>query len=330
MMAYREIMEKTNLNCLPQGLDNAACRDFIDHAPLTTWLPVLKHLQQEFQLPDDSWERIPKGANALFGLGDEVIVKMVPLNWRRQGDKEILVAPLVEGKLSLHTPRLIGSGEIDNWICVISSRLNGTVLADVWPSLDIEQKKSIMIQTGQVMREFRTVTFDENIAIKVDWSSYIADLISGCLARHQRRMMPKSLLDQVLPYIEAAGDFAQPAEPRFIHMDIHPWNLMAKQEEGHWRLDGLLDFGDAIVGNSDRFELLTPMIFMAQGNPLLLKSLLESYGASGEINPSTLQRQLTACMLIRPDSDVTFCMQQVPTSGSRDTWQQIATQMFPM
>src|SRR5476649_989486 len=170
-------------NCLPQGLDNAACNDFIQNSPLAAWLPVMNHLQQQFQLPDGSWEKIPQGSNALFALGDEVIVKLVPLNWRRQGDKEILVAPLLEDKLSLQTPRLIGSGEIDNWIFVISSRLKGVLLADVWPSLDTEQKRSIMIQTGQVLRELRAVTFDDSIAIKVDWPSYIQDLVSGCLAR---------------------------------------------------------------------------------------------------------------------------------------------------
>ena len=149
--------------------------------------------------------------------------------------------------------------------------------------------------------------------------------------RHQRRKMPEGLLVQVLSYIAAAGDFAKQGESRFIHMDIHPWNLMAKQDhEGRWQLNGLLDFGDAIVGNSDRFELLTPMIFMAQGNALLIQSLLESYGAIDGGDASTLQRQLAACMLIRPDSDVTFCMQQVPNSGPRDTWAQVAAQMFPM
>lgn len=322
-------MSVTLIGCLPQGLDNPACNEFIQGAPLSAWMPVLSHLQHQFGLPDGAWEKIPQGANALFGLGDEVIVKLVPPNWRRQGDKEILVAPLLEGKLSLLTPRLIGSGEIDNWVFVITSRLQGVLLADVWPSLDIGQKRSIIVQTGQVLRELRAVTFDDNIAIKVDWPSYLQELIAGCLARHQRRKMPEGLLGQVLPYIEAAGDFAEAGAPRFIHMDVHPWNLMARQEEGGWKLDGLLDFGDTIVGHSDRFELLTPLLFMAQGSPVLLKALLESYGGIGDTGAAVLQRQLTACMLVRPDSDVMFCMRQVPASGPRDTWDQVAAQMFP-
>ncbi|MES2317065.1 MAG: aminoglycoside 3'-phosphotransferase/choline kinase family protein [Pseudomonadota bacterium] len=318
------------LNCLPQGLDNNACNEFIADAPLTAWLPVLQHLQREFDLPEGAWSKIPKGSNALFGLGDDLVVKLVPPNWRRQGDKEILVSPLLEGKLSLQTPRLLGSGEIDSWVFAISTRLGGTSLADVWPSLDNEQKRSIMVQTGQVLREMRDITVDQNIAIKVDWPAYINDLIGGCLPRHRRRKMHAGLLGQVMPYIESAGDFVKPGESRFIHMDVHPWNLMAEQDGGRWRLSGLLDFGDAIVGNNDRFELLTPLIFMAQGNPLLVQSLLESYGGVDDVNPSTLQRQLGACMLIRPDSDLTFCMQQVPLKGARDNWEQVAAQMFPM
>ena len=321
---------KTTFNCLPQNLNNPACNDFIANTPLADWMQVLEHLQQTFDLPPGTWEKIPLGANALFGLGDEVIVKLVPPNWRRQGDKEILVAPLLDGKLSVQTPSLIASGEIDHWVFVIFSRLQGTLLADIWPSLDLEQKQSIMVQTGQLLRELRHVQFDADIAIRVDWPAYIQELIAACMARHQRRKMPKGLLAQVMPYLEAAGDFASAGDPRFIHMDIHPWNLMAKQEQDVWKLSGLLDFGDAIVGNSDRLEILTPMIFMAQGNALLLKSLLHAYGEIGDINATDLQRQLTAYMLIRPDSDVTFCMQQVPAIGQRDTWERVAEQMFPV
>lgn len=320
----------TILNCLPQNLSNPACNDYIANTPLAAWMPVLEHLQQAFDLPPGAWEKVPLGANALFGLGDEVIVKLVPPNWRRQGDKEILVAPLLDGKLSLQTPSLIASGEIDHWVFVIFSRLQGTLLADIWPSLELEQKQAIMLQTGQLLRELRRVQFDAEIAIRVDWPAYIQELIDGCMARHQRRKMPESLLAQVMPYIEAAGDFASAGEPRFIHMDIHPWNLMAKQEQGVWKLSGLLDFGDAIVGNSDRLEILTPMIFMAQGNPLLFKSLLQAYGEIEDIGTADFQRQLTAYMLIRPDCDVTFCMQQVPLSGPRDNWDQVAKQMFPL
>jgi hygromycin-B 7''-O-kinase len=320
---------KLEVGCLPQGLDNAACNDFIASAPLAVWMPVLAQLQREFDLPAGPWEKIPKGSNALFALGESVIVKLVPHNWRRQGDKELLVTPMLQDRLSLRTPELIGGGEIDNWVFVISSRLSGTSLADIWPSLEREQKRSIMVQTGEVLREFRTVPFADDIAIRVNWPAYVDGLISSCLARHQRRQMPAALVAQVLPYIESAGDFTAPGDARFIHMDFHPWNLMAKEVNGQWRLDGLLDFGDAIVGNSDRFELLTPMMFMVQGDPVLAKTLLQFYGMA-EIDAPTLQHQLAATMLIRPDSDVTFCMQQVPTTAPRDTWQQIAAQMFPI
>ncbi len=321
---------KLSIACLPEHPSIAQSCELIENAPLNHWMPVLNHLQQAFRLPGDRWKRIPEGANALFQFGDEAIVKLVPPNWRQQGEKERIVAPLLEGKLSLQTPRFIGGGVIDNWVFVISSRLPGSSLADVWPLLDADQKHSIMRQVGTLLRELRSVAFDADIAIRVEWRHYIATLISECLARHRRNAMPAHLAAQVMPYIEAAGDFAPPAQPRFIHMDIHPWNLMAHHDQGHWTLSGLLDFGDAIVGNCDLFELLTPLIFMAQGDPILVKTLLDAYGLLDDYAAATLRRQLMATALIRPDSDIGFCMQQVPSSGPRDTWEQIALQMFPL
>lgn len=293
-------------------------------------MPLLNHLQQAFRLPGDQWQRIAQGANALFQLGDDVIVKLVPPNWRRQGDKELIVAPLLDGKLSLATPRLLGGGAVDNWVFVISTRLPGSPLADVWPSLDRAEKRLIMLQVGELLRELRGVTVDVDMAIRVDWQQYIDTLVSACSARHQRKAMPAHLAQQVMPYLAAAGDFSPPAQARLIHMDIHPWNLMARHDQGRWLLTGLIDFGDAIVGNCDRFELLTPLMFMAQGDPILVKALFDSYGLLNDYDAPTLRRQLMATALIRPDSDVGFCMRQVPVSGPRDTWDQIALQMFPV
>lgn len=313
---------------LPQGLDNAACRALIEGAPMAMWLPLLEQLQRRFGLPEQPWSRIITGSNALFALGDDIIVKLVPPNWRRQGDKEILVTPLLQGRLSIHTPCLIGGGEIDGWVFVITSRLRGTLLADVWPALEAQNKRAIMQQTGEVLRELRAIPLAEDCVMHMDWSAYLDTLVSGCVARHRRNGMPESLSAQVMPYLRASGDFAPAGAARFIHMDFHPWNLMARQSDGQWRLDGLLDFGDAIIGNSDWFELLTPAIFMAQGQPALLAALCDSYGISA-LNTATVQRLLTATMLIRPDSNVMFCMQQVPVCGPRDRWEQIAPQMFP-
>lgn len=319
-----------SIHCLPEQPSIAESCELIQSAPLSYWMPVLGHLQQVFGLPGDQWKPIPEGSNALFQLGDDVIVKLVPPNWRRQGDKELIVAPLLDGKLSLETPRFIGGGDVDNWVFVISSRLHGTSLAAVWPSLDMDNKHAIMLQVGKLMRELRAITFDADIAIRVEWEQYIGTLVSACLARHQRKAMPVHLAEQVMPYLDAAGNFPRPGQLRLIHMDIHPWNLMARNDNGHWTLSGLIDFGDAIVGNCDRFELLTPLMFMAQGNPVLAKALFDSYGLLGEVDASTLRRQLMASALIRPDSDVGFCMRQVPVSGPRDTWEQIAVQLFPV
>lgn len=79
-----EAPAQMSLDWLPEHPSPAQARELIKSAPLRYWIPVLDHLQQAFGLPGDQWSRIPEGSNALFELGDDVIVKLVPPNWRQQ------------------------------------------------------------------------------------------------------------------------------------------------------------------------------------------------------------------------------------------------------
>lgn len=223
---------------LPQHLDHAAARAWIDSAPLASWMPALESLRSRFGLPRQPWSRLTSGSNAQFALGDDIIVKLVPPNWRWQGDKELLVTPLLHGRLALHTPRLIGGGEMEGWVFIITTRLQGTLLAEIWPALEADNKRAIMQQTGELLCALSAVPVADSCALRVDWATYLDSLMSSCVARHARCGMPASLAAQVMPFLQACGDFAPTAAARFIHMDVHPWNLMARQVGGQWRLHG--------------------------------------------------------------------------------------------
>ena len=320
-----------DLATLPENPDYQQACALLDDQPLSYWLPVLEHLRQHHQLPAGDWQRIKEGGNALFSLGDGVIVKLVPPNWRAQGLAEIAAAEAIPPGLSLATPQLLASGELNNWVYVVMSRLPGICLADVWPELSLEQKRPLIRRVGQLMRELRQLPVPAASTLLVDdWPGYIAKATADCMDRHRRCEVPAPLLDAVMPYLAAAGELGNRDELHFIHMDLHPWNLMAVERQGEWQLSGLLDFGDAVIGRSALLEIATPALFMAQGNRELLSALLDAYGCQDCSDPAALARDLMATSLIRPCSDITFVMAQVPISGPRDSWQQVAAQLFPL
>ena len=93
----------------------------------------------------------------------------------------------------------------------------------------------------------------------------------------------------------------------------------------------LFIFGDAIVGKSRLLELLTPLLFMCQGNKALVQQLLASYALLAEYqDKAQLRDQLMAIALLRPACDFNFVLSQVPVSGERNNWQQISHQLFPL
>ena len=321
----------TDLQLLPDNPDYQQACALLDDQPLSYWQPVLDHLKLLHQLPAGDWQRIPEGGNALFALGDKVILKLVPPNWRAQGLAEIAAAEAIPTGLSLATPRLLASGEINNWVYVVMSRLPGRCLADVWPDLSLEQKRPILRRVGELMRELRQLPVPAASSLLVDdWPGYIAKASAECMDRHRRCEVPTPLLEEVTSYLATAGNIAERDELHFIHMDLHPWNLMAVESDGEWQLSGLLDFGDAVIGRSALLEIATPALFMAQGNRELLNELLDAYGYEDRSEPAALARDLMATSLIRPCSDITFVMGQVPTTGPRQTWQQVAAQLFPL
>ena len=82
-----------------------------------------------------------------------------------------------------------------------------------------------------------------------------------------------------------------------------PMNFLVKQVEGVWHIDGLLDFGDAMLGLPE-YDLLGPGAFLIQGDKQLLREFLTSYGYSKETMTEKLSYQLTALMLLHRFSNL--------------------------
>ena len=154
-------------------------------------------------------------------------------------------------------------------------------------------------------------------------------MIDNCIERHTRKKLPSQLVEQIPNTLDQASDYFDDGDTFFIHMDLHPWNLMVDKVDGLYKICGVLDFGDAVIGKSRLLEINTPLLFLCQGNPVLVKALIDSYQLLKITNPKQLKANLMAIALLRPACDFNFVLQQVPQTGLRDNWRQIADQLFP-
>jgi len=305
--------------------------DLLDNAADEYWIPVLEFLRNKHQLGAGEFVRIKEGANALFKLGGRLIIKLVPPNWGYQGEAEIEGNRIVSGKLSIAIPEVIGNGEVNRWIYVVMSVLPGVSLADVWDGLEHQQKLHLIAQLGRFIRELHLIATPKNSCLKVDWAAYHQQLLDECVPRHVRKKLSQKLAAQIPAYLAASSDYFDDTKSIFIHMDLHQWNLMVERTGQDYHICGILDFGDAVIGKSRLLELATPLLFLCQGNRELCACLLEkNYGLFDQVDKVNIQKNFMLVSLLRPACDFNFVLQQVPSTGARNSLDEIASELFPV
>jgi hygromycin-B 7''-O-kinase len=312
---------------LPTHPDDQTARRIIDHQPDEYWYKVIAEVASRHQLATSGWKRVQKGSNVIFRQG-MLALKIVPPNWGYQAQAEVESLTYLTAVLPLELPKLIAHGELNNWPYVVITWLPGISLGDVWQDLTMNNKKLILGQVGEFARDLHASKIDLGCALNKNWHQYHQTLLNNCLPRHKGNALPDHLARQIGDYLGENSEYFDDGQTLFTHMDLHPWNLMVEEHGNEFRLCGVLDFGDAIIGRSRLLELATPLIFLCQGSRELARELLQSYGHY-QVSEST-QHDLMAVALIRPDCDLNFVLTQVPESGPRDNWQQIAAQLFPV
>lgn len=236
--------------------------------------PPLEVIAAHVGVPTDALRRLPEGTNVVFLAGD-AIVKVYPPRWAGLARAELAVLGVVAGRLPVETPRVLGSGVIDEWPYVLMTRLRGRPLHDVRPELDDAQWQRVVADVGELLAAIHTLPrSDLADAMEADWPRLVRERGAGCVARHREQGAPAHLIEQMPAFLDGAAPL-YPAhfQPVIVTGDLHDYHLLV---DGH-HLVGLFDFDDARLGYAE-YDLAATGLFLAAGKPHLLRTLVEAYG----------------------------------------------------
>jgi hygromycin-B 7''-O-kinase len=201
-------------------------------------------------------------------------------------------------KISVKTPQIEYVGAIDHWPYIVMSQLEGILLEDLWEKLDHDNKIIIIRELGCLIHEVHSLPVEGLEAIDCHWKEFISKQLKQCVARHQETELPDILLQQIPDYLDSIKDILPVIKKSVILTgEYTPMNLLMKQEGGIWHIHGLIDFGDSMLGLPE-YDLLGPGAFLIQGDKILLREFLSSYGYSPEEMTHALSHKLTALMLL--------------------------------
>ncbi len=297
---------------LPAAIDREAYRTL--RAAPERWRAAVAAIAADHGLAADDFRPLG-GSNLVAALGGRWVVKLFPPFLRFQWQSERLALRQLAGRLGTPTPELVHEAERDGWHYLVMTRLEGTSLEEVWPAASEADKVALLGQIGALIAEVHRVPVGALAALEPAWDAFLARQLAGCRARHERLGLPEPLRRELGSYLErAAAVLPRSSTHVLLTGEYTPENLLVTPRDGAWRLAGLLDFGDVMVGAPD-YDLVGPGSFLAAGRPARLRALLLGYGyGAGQLTPALRQR-LMALLLLHRYSDLDL---QIRIDGWRD------------
>lgn len=240
------------------------------------WIPAMQAICEQVKLTFNELVRIPEGSAIVFANQD-YILKLLPPFWGPELDLDCLGLARAQGKLSVRTPELIATGELEDWRYLITRKIPGQSIQYLWPQLDVKSRQDILFQLGHLMAELHRLNAEQ---IPVIWDDYvhrhlnqfIAQQVNSGLTTQQAEIFAQELHRLLAKYTD---------QPRnlFLHCDLTDQHLFVEQIKGKCQLTGLLDFGDLMAGPA-YYEFAAPCILLTPHSPALRQILVNAYGAA--------------------------------------------------
>jgi hygromycin-B 7''-O-kinase len=268
------------------------------------WLQVMHIICQRHGLAHEDLKRFGDGTDpadgscVAFAVGEHHVIKLFPPYQKRLYEAELVVAEHVFGKLSIATPEIFAHGTVDEWPYLVMSRLQGNYLSDIWDNLDRVNQAHLVIELAEVLAQLHALPTNNLPHLDADWMKFVEGRVNGCIQQHREQGVPENWLQQMPDFLAHASplyplDFASV----IISGDIHQYHLLASLEHSQWRLTGLFDFDDALLGFCE-YDLAGAGLFMMAGRSTLLRPFLLTYGyAVSDLNAHLSHRLLAYTLL---------------------------------
>ena len=281
---------------LPAHLDPRTF-DEVYRLDSAAWRDAIVEVCARHGLPHAAIVPFTDGLNLVAEVDGRWVVKVFPTFHRDQWESERRVLPRFHGALPIPVPELVAEGEReDGWLYVVVTRLPGRTLEHHWSETSAEEKARLLEQIGATMAAAHWLPVGELISLPPRWEDFLAEQVEQSTARHTRLGMPDWFVKPLERFVRKALP-TLPSAPALLTGEYTPFNLLAARSSEGLALTGMIDFGDAMVGPAE-YDLLGPSLFLAGGDPTLVRALLRGYFGRDEPMSQTLRRTLMVLFVL--------------------------------
>lgn len=184
---------------------------------------------------------------------------------------------------------------------------------------------------GAVTRRIHDLPLDAAGPLARDWrpfAEFLARQRAGLTARHAAwGVLPPPLLAQIEAFVPSVEQLIDRATaPVLVHCDLNRDHILGAADAGRWLPAGIIDFGDARVGDP-LFEAGALILGLFDGNARLMHDFLDAYGMARDFSADIACRAL-AFTLLHEFNVLDGLLERVPAAATVATLDELAHLLF--
>lgn len=142
---------------------------------------------------------------------------------------------------------------------------------------------------------------------------------------YHSKHLPPRLLDALPEYLRQVQPLYPPDfRPCLLSADLTEDHELLSFEDGHWRITGLIDFGDAVVGHADD-EFVCVNLWRFRADQDLLRALLHGYGYQPD---QGFNRRMMGYSLLHRFADMRPWIDEFGGSENVRSWEQLQRHLW--
>lgn len=239
------------------------------------------------------------GTNPVFIVDNRVVIKFYEIHIFPSGERSFRIESDLYKWLqlpSLRTPELIACGILEDRPYIVTRIVPGASFSEAILKFKPSDRHVLAASLGRSLNYLHQISIDSHpilLQMRDEFNEFIQKQEKKCVKRHRRwHILPDHLIDQISSYLYNHEPLKAVS---LIHADISCDHVMVSfdSNEKLWRATGLIDFGDAWVGDP-AYELVALHCSLFDLDTDLLNTFLQAYQLEREL---IIERAMVAMLL---------------------------------
>jgi hygromycin-B 7''-O-kinase len=282
------------------------------------------------------------GSNPVFIVNDRYVVKLYTYLFGGADSilKEIDLYNLFAQAPELPVPQLITHGSLfaqDEvgwyWPYIITTVIPGITYGEVREQVSFEDKLVLATYLGSFLHTFHTLPLEQSTYFKRSWepfASFLQEQRASCIANHTYwNTLPPHLISQIDDYLPPLSALInEGSKPLLLDCDLFEDHVLGFLEQGHWHTTGIIDFGDALIGNW-LYEMPVIQLGLFHCDKRLLRAFLEGYGIDlAKLDHERFVRSVMSFALLRQFDLFVQVFRDCPEAAKIETLDELAVLLW--